>query len=103
MPSLAKIGGNSGTPVVVGRFNNQGSNGCGSMSAYIAGARTILAHPLTVDCGCVIRLSARAKWLQRALRLKKLGRFPRLGGIATKVLMDSYIMTLSILVCRGSN
>ncbi len=54
----AKIGGDLGTPEVLGRFNFPRSKGFGLISAYIAGVSIKPAHPLTWDCGHEIRLSA---------------------------------------------
>jgi hypothetical protein len=64
----------------------------GSMSKYIVRLSTNLAHPLTLDWGHVILLSAQAKWLQRAQRFKKLENLEQLpmpGGLATRVLTVS--------------
>jgi hypothetical protein len=61
VPSAEYIGGNLGTPVVVGRFSNFKSKGFGSKSEYMAGVSTKPAHPLTWDWGHAIHFSARKK------------------------------------------
>ncbi len=61
VPSAAYIGGNLGTPVVVGRFSNFKSKGFRSMSEYMAGVSTKPTHPLTWDWGHAIRFSMHAK------------------------------------------
>jgi hypothetical protein len=72
-PLSFRISGNSGTLALFGRSSSVMLKGVGLMSKYIAGLSTNLAHPLTLDWGHVIFLSAQAKWLHRAQRLKKLG------------------------------
>ncbi len=97
MPSAAKIGGNLSTPEVLGRFNIPRLKGFGSISAYMRGVSTKLTHTLTWDCGHGIHLSAQEKWFCKAHRLKKLGWSPRLGRLATRALIVSYVMVESIL------
>ncbi len=70
VPLVALTSGNSGTPELFGRLSSFMSKGIGLMSEYIAGLSTNRPHPLTLDWGHVILLSARAKWLRRARRLK---------------------------------
>ena len=70
VPSVALTSGNSGTPELFERLSSLMSKGVGSMSKYIAGLSTNLPHPLKLDWGHVILFSTRAKWLQRARRLK---------------------------------
>jgi hypothetical protein len=82
----AKHAGKSGTGVNGVIFQLKGLVLIG---AYIAGARTAPAHPLAVDCGHGTFLRARAKWVCRARRLKKLGRGSRLGGFARRPMMVS--------------
>ncbi len=60
-----------------------------SIRAYIAGARTAPAQPLTPDWGHGTFLRARAKWFRKARRLKKLGRGSILGGFARSPTMVS--------------
>ena len=73
--------GKSGT-LVVGFF--PGVNGVASIRAYISLDITAPDHPFTVDHG--IRLSAWAKWVCRARKLKKMGPGLRLGRFATSSL-----------------
>ncbi len=61
VPSMALIGGNVGTPVVLGRFSNFKLKGFRSMSEYMEGVSTKPAHPLTWDWGHAIHFSMRAK------------------------------------------
>ncbi len=74
-----------------------GMNGVASIRAYISLDITAPDHPFTVDCGHGIHLSARAKWVCRAHKLKKLGPGLRLGGFATSSLTVSYSKMESII------
>ncbi len=94
VPSASKLLGKSGT-LVVGFF--PGVNGVASIRAYISLDITPPDHPFTVDCGHGIRLSAQAKWVCRACKLKKLGHGLRLGGFTTSFLMVSYSKMESII------
>jgi hypothetical protein len=94
VPSASNLLGKSGTSVV-GFF--PGVNGVASIRAYISLDITAPDHPFTVDCGHGICLSAWAKWVCRAHKLKKLGRGLRLGGFATSSLMVSYLKMESII------
>ncbi len=84
VPSASNLLGKSGTSVV-GFF--PGVNWVASIRAYIFLDITAL---FTVDCGHEIYLSAWAKWVRSARKLKKLGHGSRLGGFATSSLTVSY-------------
>ena len=71
-------------------------NGLGLIKMYNSGDITVPAHPLTVDCGHGIFLSAFVKQFCRAQILKKLGCVLRLGGFPSSVRTASYEMILSI-------
>ncbi len=64
--------------------------------AYIAGARTAPAQPLTPDLGHGTFLRVRAKWFRKARRLKKLGRGSIVGEFAWSLTIVSQLIIVFI-------
>jgi hypothetical protein len=67
--------------------------GVGLMNKYMAGLSTNSVHPLTLDWGSVILLSALAKWLRKGAKVEKIGTIAHARRIGNegfdRVIIDS--------------